>query len=309
MPEPISFGALVGLMVLGSGEPDSVRGQIRSVGEGEEQRLRLARRGGLSRVENLDGTVRRIDGADAMWFRGEQGEMVCRPHERGVHYVFAGSPIGGLDVGGERPSWSRWDGTDFTRPTGPVTSTQFLGRAAYAVELAPPSHKPAPLQLVVDAATGLVLRSSNRHFGTVTEWTDVEIGAELADELFYWDGPAVPAPSRAERDAEHEHDMAQRRRWLDARGIADLPIPLEPTLLLNQWDDDTGACHVTLETDGHGSLIRRPCSADRWTEAEHLGWQHVYRWSDERWDWCLAGDFVISDEQLSLLKVRLATTT
>lgn len=215
----------------------------------------------------------------------------------------ASSDAGGLLGAG------RWEGTDFTRPTGPVTSTEFLGRLAYAVELAPPSHKPAPLHLVVDAATGIVLRSTNGHFGFVEEWTRVEIGVELADDLFVWDGPATPAPIRAERDAEHEADMAGRRGWLDARGLAELAIPAEPELVLNAWDDASGAFFVSLEFGSSGALVRRPQSTEPWPQVDTMRYAHSYRWRDRQWDWCLAGDFAVSDEQLALLKVRLATTT
>jgi hypothetical protein len=308
MAEPISFGALVGLMVLGTDAPDSVRGVIRSVEEGRETRRRVVRRGYLVRVETLDGDVLRIAGTDADWYGGESG-VVVRPRDKDRYVDYARSPIGGLSVGGERPSWSRWDGTDFTRPTGPVTATEFLGRPAYAVELAPPAHKPAPLQLVVDAATGIVLRHSNEAFGTLTEWQSVEIGAELPDELFVWDGPAVRAQTHADLEARREEDMAQRRAWLDARGVAQLPIALEPELLLNTWDDLTGAFVVTLDLHTGGSLVRRPRSDEAWDQVAGMRWEYTHRWSDERWDWCLAGNFVISDEQLALLRVRLATTT
>lgn len=310
MAEPISFGALVGLMVLGTGEPDTVRGEIREIADGKERRSRVARRGPFARTETLDGTVVHVEGPDASWYRTEEG-MVMRPHEerRFARYVTSESAIGGLDVGGERPSWSRWDGTDFTRPTGPIAATEFLGRPAYAVELAPPSHKPAPIQLVVDAGTERVLREANAAFGSVTEWVDVEFGADLPDALFRWDGPAIPAATREEQDAEHDADLAARRAWLAARGVADLPIAAEPELQLNAWDDGSGAFHVSLDATVSGSLVRRPHSSEPWDEADDMGWETSYRWSDERWDWCLAGTFTISGEQLELLKVRLATTT
>ena len=55
-------------------------------------------------------------------------------------------------------SANEWTGSDFTRPTDrPVREIDFLGRHCWEVELAPPSYKPAPIQLVVDVATGTVL--------------------------------------------------------------------------------------------------------------------------------------------------------
>lgn len=313
MAEPITFGALVGLMVLGTDEPDTVRGVIRRVDEdGEQRRWRLARRGYLCRREELDGTLRRIDGADATWLRQADGSVIRRPHERDGHSAFAGVPIGGLEVGGHRPSWSRWDGTDFTRPTGPVTATEFLSRPAYAVELAPPSHKPAPIQLVVDAASGRLLRVANEHFRTVAEWLSVEIGVELPDDVFVWDGPAQIRSwddERDERVAEHEADMARRRAWLDARGIARLPLPAEPELLLNEWDDASGAFFLTIRLRAHGALARRPRSDEPWPQVETMNMENMRRWNDSRWDWCLAGSFPVDEELLALLRVRLAETT
>jgi hypothetical protein len=50
---------------------------------------------------------------------------------------------------------------------------------------------------------------------------------------------------------------------------------------------------------------RRPRSTEPWLEAEEGG----RRWSDTTWDWCLSGDFTLSDQQFALLKMRLATTT
>jgi hypothetical protein len=161
----------------------------------------------------------------------------------------------------------------------------------------------------VDAAMGRVLRSANEHFGSVTEWVSLEVGVELPDDVFTWHGPFVDAPTHEEQEAEQKADMAQRRVWLDARGVADLPIPAEPELHLNDWDDASGAFFVTIRLNAHGALVRRPRSDEPWPQVDQMRHEHAYRWSDPRWDWCIAGEFEISDEQLALLKVRLATTT
>jgi hypothetical protein len=308
MTEPITFGALVGLMVCGPGGPDTVRGVVRAVEDGVERRTRLARRGALVREEDGDGALRRIVGVDATWFGRGAEPPLRRAHETGRRFATAGAPIGGLDVGGPRPSWSRWDGTDFTRPTGPVQATEFLGRPAYALELAPPAHKPAPMQLVVDAATGLLLRAGNDAFDWVEEWTELDTGADLPDELFRWDGPAVDAPTLADQEAEHDRELAERRAWLAARGLAAVPLPVEPELQLHEWDED-GAFVASLHVGGSGALARRPRSGAAWPEAERLQYPQVHRWSDSTWDWCVALDADISPEQLALLRVRLATTT
>src|SRR5690348_6478788 len=97
-------------MVWGPGTPDRFRGVVRRVDEGgEERKSRLARRGDLSRQEELDGTVERIVGEHATWFRdSDTGVMRVRQHEHQTNVLYSRAPIGGLDVGGPRGSWERW---------------------------------------------------------------------------------------------------------------------------------------------------------------------------------------------------------
>lgn len=92
-----------------------------------------------------------------------------------------------LQFGTSRPSEDRWTGGDFTIPTGPERAVTFLGRRAWHVELAPPPHKPYPMQMTIDARSGLVLRQGNDTFGSFHEWTALDTEAELPDELFTFD--------------------------------------------------------------------------------------------------------------------------
>jgi hypothetical protein len=62
----------------------------------------------------------------------------------------------------------------------------FLGRAAWEVELAPPAHKPFPMQIVIDAHSGLLLREANQAFDTYNEWAELDTDADLPDDLFTW---------------------------------------------------------------------------------------------------------------------------
>jgi hypothetical protein len=117
----------------------------------------------------------------------------------------------------------------------------------------------------------------------------------------------MPEPSTSSGDRVTEE--ARRRAWLDARGVADLPVPVDAALRLETWDDATGAFRVTVRVEASGVLLRRPRADRPWPDADALSQDVSYRWSDPRWDWCLAGDRPISDEQLALLKVRLAATT
>lgn len=83
-----------------------------------------------------------------------------------------------------RRTQDRWEGDDFTLPTGPELATTLLGRAAWSVELAPPPHKPFPMQTVIDADTGLIMRAGSEAFGTFHEWTDLDTDADLPAALF-----------------------------------------------------------------------------------------------------------------------------
>jgi hypothetical protein len=305
----LSFGELVGLMVWGTGRPDVFRGVIRSVaGNGDERRVRVSRRGRLSLEEQLDATVTQIVGEEATWFRDSDRMRVHRRERRG-HVDYARAPIGGLDVGGPRPSWERWTGTDFTRPTGPVTETEFLGRPAWAVELAPPSHKPHPLQLVVDATTGLLLRKTNRDFGTVEEWVEFELDPDLPDALFVWEGPADPVPSRADREAEHQAEQAERSAWLAQRGLATLRMPIECDVDLHEWDDESGSLCADIYTTISATLIRRPQGDAAWSEPDSTHSAHSWRWSDGTWDWFLATETPLAGPDLATIKTQLAAST
>src|SRR6478736_1070457 len=90
MADAIGFGELVGLMVLGKGEVDVLRGEIHTVEGDVERRYRLWRRGNLSREEDQDGTVLEIVGVDGRWHRDvDTGEVWMRPHERRVDTLHA----------------------------------------------------------------------------------------------------------------------------------------------------------------------------------------------------------------------------
>ena len=313
VPE-IGFGELVGRMVWGTGRPDSVQGVVRSVDDGIEHLQRVTRHGFRTREETTDGVVVRIIGQDASWFwDAEENRMRVRRHESSLGEMFDHAPIGGLEVGGHRPSWERWEGSDFTRPASPVAEVDFLGRDCYTVELAPPSHKPYPIRVTVDALTGLVLRVENEGFGTVTEWASVRIGDDVPDDVFEWNGPAEPLPShaaqQAERHTEWEADEARRRGWLEARGFSILSLPASTTISLHDWDEDTGAIYASVEAHFDGTLLRRPASRQYWDEPDTVHYEHDYRWSDERWDWYLASETSVSAEQLDRLRNELRRTT
>ncbi len=178
-------------------------------------------------------------------------------------------------------------GSDFTRPTGQIGATSYLGRPAWTVELAPPADKPYPMQLVVDAETGLLLQRRNDGFGSIEEWVELVVGERLDPALFTWDGPSrSEADEQRARLAEHEADLARRRAWV-AENVTPQPLRLElqADIQLHDWDAETGAFQASI-ADGVGSLARRPTSAGAWDTGFSVEDQH--QWSDDRWDWVLS---------------------
>jgi hypothetical protein len=159
----LSFAALVSLMIHGPAREDRVRGVIAAkINEPKVTvfRYRIARRGPLVRCETPEGRIHFIAGLETVWLRDPAASgVVALPRRRGVNPA-----PDDHDFGTARPTEDRWQGDDFTIPTGPEAAVTFLGRPAWEVELAPPPHKPYPLKIVIDAETGLVLRQANDAF-------------------------------------------------------------------------------------------------------------------------------------------------
>jgi hypothetical protein len=309
----ISWPELVVLMALGNGsdpslsgvvhvrdvEPDDAQTDVVSPGVGpvriEEDRHRVAKRGNLLRREHLDGRPMAIFGHDTKWIWLDGAELPT---------VFRGLAIWGWDDQRvvQRPPLSRWEGDDFTHPTGPVRATTLLGRAAWSVELAPPSHKPFPLTLVVDAETGVVLQERNEGFGSVTEWAEISFGPELADELFEWTGQAVePRDGRA----EHEREMLSRNAWLAEQGIGDLSWTTVSSLSVHDWDDATGEFQASLSVHVSAAVLRRRRTGADWDTLNT--WPHEYRWSDDEWDWYVGANVELRADELSALRSHLGS--
>lgn len=274
---------------------DPLLGMIRV----DESRGRVLRKGNLIRREQ-DGRPLAILGTDTYWIWLD-GNAVPTAFPRG-------RTAWGIGLHGivERHPASRWEGDDFTKLTGPIEAAEFLGRRAWTFELAPPRHKPYPIQLTVDAETGLVLRQANADFGSFVEWTSLQVGADLPDALFGWDGPTLAPPDRR---AEYEREMTQRREWLAGRGIDRLEFRVEPRWTLHEWHDATGTFHASFDASSDGSLLRRPHSDEPWPDLAQMNWEHHYAWSDERWDWFVGCRRHIDDEAFAVLRRQLADST
>lgn len=248
------------------------------------------------RVEEPDGSVNVIADAHTCW-QWEQGSDV--PIKGSRNELRLG--VGGIELL-ERWTPEHFLGDDFTRPTGPVGATTYLGRLAWTVELAPPEHKPHPMQLVIDAATGMILQKRNDGFGFREEWLEFEVVERHDDALFRWDGPVRQrSPRPDDGRAEHEREMAMRRDWFRTN-VAPAPIAIEfeADVLVHGWEDD-GSFEASL--DRVGGLARRPRSEDVW----ELHWVEInYRWTTERWDWALqCYDGQLTERGLAKLKAHL----
>lgn len=262
-------------------DPDPVFAGIGlDTGDDGQTRIRVWRDGDRVRISDPDGRPKLIVGNEYCWdFQAD--EVPVRTSAAAVRYTFGGTALL------VRRTAEDFLGDDFTRPTGPVTATIFLGREAWAVELAPPPHKPHPLQWVVDAETGLVLQQRNDGFGFREEWVELVLGEELPEELFEWTGPSRSADDlQAARLAEHETDLRRRSAWFAER-VAPLPLrlELECEVLVHEYDEESGAFQASLGGWHFGMLARRPADAPGdWA----LGWDEPgRRWRDERWEWAV----------------------
>lgn len=265
----------------------------------EPELTRVWRSGRRVRLERPDGRPTLIVGDERCWrFRGDDPVPV-ESLSRVVIYQGSGTQLLRRREAGE------FTGDDFT--TGPVGETTFLNRPAYTVELAPPAHKPFPIQLVVDRETGLVLQQRTDGFGSVDEWTEFVVGEDAKDLLFHWDGPTrAEADERAEHEREWQADLAERVDWFSGN-VAALPLRLElnVSVLVHVHEPD-GSFEASLGESGLGSLARRPSSEQDWK----LGWSTVqHRWSADGWDWALSiHDDQLTEEGLTRLKQALSRT-
>lgn len=162
--------------------------------------------------------------------------------------------------------------------------------------------EPSLSTLVVDAETGIVLRERNDGFGSVSEWVEISFGAELSDDLFGWTGESVEASGGR---AEHEREMASRRAWLAARGIADLSWMAQAELNLHNWDDESGDFEATVHFAVSASVVRRRRSDADWDTRN--SWPHEYRWSDSEWDWYVGTQAPLRTDEFGTLRTQLGS--
>jgi hypothetical protein len=289
------------LMLTGPERPVAVQGSIVSTEQDEPVVTRAWLDGARVRLERPDGSPVLIRGDGAMW-RFHDASLEARPRA---------APRRTTDSWHQariafRRSETAAEVFGFSQPVGPFEVVEHLGRPAWAFAFWPPRSKPAPMHVVVDAATGLVLRQHFADPGRRIEWSELAEVASVPSDRFAWSGPAVTEDEiRIEQEAAHEQDMAERARWfrehvtptaLDIRG----PV----SVLVNRWSA-SGRFVASLSGPFDGCVTRRPRAATRW----RTGMASVdHSWTDERWDWALQvwpGE--LSDDELAELQRQLGS--
>lgn len=263
------------------------------VGTGGDD-VRVWRDGRRVRVERPDGSPLHLcDGATA-WKFDDAGAPPEYTAARRVRY---GGPGAELLISRDAQEWLRSD--DFTQPTGPVSEIEFLGRDCWAIELAPPSHKPAPIQIVVDRESGAVLHQGNEEFDVSVEFISIEVGGDIDDALFTWSGNALSMDERREREYEAERAayrqaQASRLSWLESglgASAFTVRVPIELTITdVDELDEESGSFSVRIRSGAtphvDGQLRRRRHQSDQW----HVGSTDspVHRWTAAGYDWALS---------------------
>lgn len=185
---------------------------------------------------------------------------------------------------------------DFSRPMGPASAAEVGGRRGWRFVLAPPPHKPAPLEVVFDDRSGVVLeyRSQGADYWETLESFEVDV--VLDPELFVWNG---------EVDTEwvDERVLHEQR----ARAIAEHPWPSPrwwpsgmPLDVLD-GDVDGGWFIAALGGDWDRSRVLarwRPGSPPARLEAHTRRLASHHRWERSGFHWLLATDEDISPEDL-----------
>lgn len=234
------------------------------------------------RVETLDGDVLAIRGS-AHTYVFRRDEEVQR-YDNDADGEFRPGPHS--DVIMRREPWD-WRGDDFTTPTGPASAVTYRGRDAWEIELAPPERKPSAIVLTVDATNGMVYEQRSVEFGVLSRWTEITDVESHPDELFEWTGDAVwhVVDFGIVTEEEVEREEAERASWMAEQGASSISVTEEVRLFPHE-SNDTGAFFASYRLDGHGVVARRPVSDEEWDLDMH--YDHVERWSDGQWDWCVA---------------------
>jgi hypothetical protein len=248
------------------------------------------------RVEDQDGVLH-VQDSEWTYLRDHDGRMQ-RMHRPGLGWAtFGGHPATLFGADHDRVErFTRAD--DFSVPMGPAVPVEVAGRPCWEFTLAPPENtprKPHPLRIAVDDATGTVLRLEVPELQAYVTVTEFEPDVDLYPALFTWDGPVA---------TDHEDELAAMRQgheWLEQQ---DLPVPrwwpAGVAYSTRQGDPHTGAFSVDLEVPGYPSLARWPIGGEPpryW--ADIASRRYTHEWSDGRWQWSLAVDEPLTEDELA----------
>lgn len=149
---------------------------------GRELMYRVVRDGQRVRCSALDGAVHLIAGRTTQWSRHDgSGKRLSEPVNPKFLHI-----SDDYEFGVQYFDWDRWEGTDFTEPISGPDEIIMLGRPALRITLAPPAHKPEPMQIVVDQQTFLLLHEGNEAFHTFHQWAELDLDPEIDDDAFTW---------------------------------------------------------------------------------------------------------------------------
>jgi hypothetical protein len=251
--------------------------RLRSHPDRHREPLQVWWSGRRLRLEEPDGTVELIANEKRCYQFVNDADQPVTGRRRALQLMLNGTELL------TRRQAAGWRDTG-AQPAGPITATTLLGRAAWAVTVVE-QHGEEAWQLVVDAATGLLLQRRNPRQGGVDEWVELSLVDGFDDDLFSWAGP-----TRSSVEWEAAQQAAGQDRWNRAAQWFAANVPTTPLritvdvqLQVHHVDEATGAFSAGL---GHlGLVARRPHSYTRWDE--HWAATTPHRWRSDRWDWAL----------------------
>lgn len=249
-----------------------------------EQVVSVWHDGAKVRVEMPAGTPWKVSDGNRTWtMNGQDGSALV---SEGRELVLRGS---GTHLLRRRTAA---DVAALGEPTGPIQAVTLVGRDGWAVRLQAVDGSGSVTEIVVDAATGLLLRQHDPATGAVDEWVELSVGEELDPAVFVHTGPSRSAEqARRDDQVEHQREVEQlQQRFRDRVTAEPLRFEVVDEMTVSwvpTWDDATGEFEAVLTSGTRGgrggNLARRPHSDEPW----QLRWAADHRWSTTRWDWAL----------------------
>lgn len=267
--------------------------------------VRVLKTGRRYRVETLAGKPLFIRGTDCAWRfpRASTVPILVRDVDGAADQCF-GSYSAAID----RPDANSWSDRGVDGLVGPVVATEYLGRAAWNVEVRASTTSPATAHLTIDSSTGLVLRWGDGLFGDDFRWTRINDLPEVADDLVTWTGetlePVATVPEvAAPRYPSAPVVEAPRSDVAEPHDIAPLAITVtgEPEIFEMTQD---GSFHLGYDLGGFVTVMRRPHHDTPRRVEEREGWT---TWTEDGWDWSLKVPAGMQADQIAVIRHQLRT--